>query len=358
MVKLVEIDSIKEPIAKSPGFEKKQLSHYKLDIMALCQFACKYCSSNSGNYLRINRSKFQAETQKQLGKPYLPSDTPDLIFVWPDVIDRLDQQLSSKSKNWGTGKTLMFSMLTDGFSPYLVKHGVTRQALEMILEKTSFRIRVLTKNSIVGSTEWIDFFSKWQDRFVVGLSIGSLDNDWARAIEIGTSIPSSRIKALHTLQQAKINTFGMACPIFPGASDPQNLEILISSMNPDLLESIWAEPFNDRSNWSIVRDGYSIGSSGYQLMNNIFESGNRQTWSRYASDLYERLFEIGKANGWSHKLKYLLYETDITDSDAKRLAPFHQILFQGPSEDGLSSNTHIRENQLNFQERQLVEKVE
>jgi len=357
MLKLVEIDSIKEPIAKSPGFEKKQLSHAKIDLMGLCQFGCRYCSSNSGNYLRINRSKFQTETQKQLGKPYLPGDTPDLIFVWPDVIDRLEKQLSSKSKDWGSGKTLMFSMLTDGFSPYLVKHGVTRKALEMILEKTSFRIRVLTKNSIVGSPEWIDFFSKWHDRFVVGLSIGSLDNDWARAIEIGTSIPSARIKALNNLQQAKINTFGMACPIFPDATHPKNLETLISSMNPDLLETIWAEPFNDRSNWSIVRDGYAIGSSGYQLMTDIFESGNRETWSRYACDLYEQLLQIGKANGWSQKLKYLLYETDITESDAKRLAPFHHILFQGPSEEGLSSNPHIREIQLKLQNQQLIENV-
>jgi hypothetical protein len=41
-------------------------------------------------------------------------------------------------------------MLTDGFSPHLVKEGVTEKALRLLLEHTSFRIRVLTKKSIVG----------------------------------------------------------------------------------------------------------------------------------------------------------------------------------------------------------------
>lgn len=350
MVKLVEINSIKEPITKSPGFAKKHLSNAKIDLLGLCEFGCLYCSSNSGNYLRINRTKFQAETQKQLGQPYLPHDTPDLMFVWPDVLERLESQLNSKSKDWGSGQTLMFSMLTDGFSPYLVKHGITRRALEMILENTSFRIRVLTKNAIVGSTEWLDFFSKWGDRFVVGLSIGSSDNDWARRIEKGTSIPSARIKALHRLQQANIKTFGMACPILPDAYDAPNLENLIGSMNPNLLETIWAEPFNDRSNWSIVRDGYGRNSSGYLWMTEIYENGDRQTWSSYACSLYERLILIGKAQGWDDKVKYLLYENDITESDAKKLAPFKHILFQGPNEDGLSTNPHIRKLQLELKD--------
>ena len=40
----------------------------------------------------------------------------------------------------------------------------------MVLDRTSFRIRVLTKNAVVGSKPWVDFFAKHGDRFVVGLS--------------------------------------------------------------------------------------------------------------------------------------------------------------------------------------------
>ena len=343
MSKIVELPSINEPIKASPGFAKKQLSEFKLDLMALCEFGCSYCSSNSGNFLRVNRKKFQEETERQLGKPYLPADTPDLLFVWPDVLQRLEDQLSRKPQSWGAGKTLVFSMLTDGFSPYLVKHGVTRRALEMVLERTSFRIRILTKNAVVGSQEWISFFDQWRHRVIVGLSIGSLDNEWARRIEKGASLPSARVKALHRLQEANIPTFGMLCPIFPDSMSPSALETLIDSLNPDKLETVWAEPFNDRGNWLKVREGYAVGSTGYQWLTDIYESGNRASWSRYATELYQRLVKHGKQHGWESKLKYLLYEGAITKSDAEKMVPFRQILMQGsPMDDGSSKNEEIR----------------
>ena len=53
--KLVIIDPLAKPIQSSPGFAKKLLADHKLDACGLCQFGCLYCSSNEGNYLRINR---------------------------------------------------------------------------------------------------------------------------------------------------------------------------------------------------------------------------------------------------------------------------------------------------------------
>ena len=95
---IVEIPSIKDPIKKSPGFHKKELADYKLDIMGLCQFGCAYCSSNAGNYLRINRDKFAALTEAQTGEALLPATTPGLTFKWSDFEERLDAQLATKAK--------------------------------------------------------------------------------------------------------------------------------------------------------------------------------------------------------------------------------------------------------------------
>ena len=39
---IVEVPTIMEPIRVSPGFEKKELSDFKLDLCALCGFGCKY----------------------------------------------------------------------------------------------------------------------------------------------------------------------------------------------------------------------------------------------------------------------------------------------------------------------------
>ena len=155
--KFVKVRTIIDPIKISPGFDKKDLSIYKLDIMGLCEFGCEYCSSTQGRYLMVHREEFANLTQEQLGEKIYPKDDPGLTFEWPDIIKNLESQLRKK-KTWGEGHTLVFSMLTDGFSPNLVKTGVTEEALTIVLERTSFRIRVLTKNQIVGTKKWIEFF--------------------------------------------------------------------------------------------------------------------------------------------------------------------------------------------------------
>ena len=213
------VGAIKDPIQPSPGFEKKLLAEYKLDILGLCGFGCSYCSSNNGYYLRINRARFAVATEQQLGKRVLPAEERRLTFLWPDILANLERQLTSKRPGWGAGKTLVFSMLTDAFSPEPLKSGTTEATMRLVLERTAFRIRVLTKNAVVGADKWLRLFSDHPDRFVVGLSIGTSDNDWARRVEMGTSTPSARLGALHRLQQAGLPTFGMLCPAFPDTYD-------------------------------------------------------------------------------------------------------------------------------------------
>src|SRR5665213_966382 len=66
--KLVVVPNTKTLIKESPGFHKKDLSEYKFDPLALCEFGCTYCSSNTGNYLRISRSNFAKLTEEQIGE--------------------------------------------------------------------------------------------------------------------------------------------------------------------------------------------------------------------------------------------------------------------------------------------------
>jgi DNA repair photolyase len=348
--KLVMVPSIKEPIQKSPGFAKKELATYKLDLMGLCGFGCSYCSSNAGNYLRINRERFADMTEAQLGERLLPATSPDLSFMWPDVLDRLRTQLDTKPRTWGAGDTLVVSQLTDAFSPQLLLDGITQAALALVLNNTSFRMRILTKNSIVGAQHWINFFRSWPGRFVVGLSTGTLDNEWARRVEAGTSSPQARIRATRALQDAGVPTFGMLCPIFPDVlSKPHqsaaSLEDLIKAIRPDLCETVWAEPYNDRSNWQAVQAGYDVGSFGWRWFSNVFGDGRLvRGWSSYATQLYTRLRDIAERDGWLPKLKYLLYEDGIAAEDAPDLAGLRGVLLQSKPADektGRSANMAV-----------------
>jgi hypothetical protein len=65
--KVVRVPCIIRPLTGSPGFDKKELAQFKLDVVALCEFGCRYCSSNWGNYLRIRRKQFADLTEQQLG---------------------------------------------------------------------------------------------------------------------------------------------------------------------------------------------------------------------------------------------------------------------------------------------------
>lgn len=345
--RIVEVPAIKNPITKSPGFVKKKLSEYKLDVMALCGFGCHYCSSNTGNYLRINRRPFAAAAEEQLGAAAYPTAHPELAMIWPDVLDRMQAQLDRKRPGFGRGKTLVFSMLTDGFSPVNVTSGVTEAALRMVLDQTEFRVRVLTKNAIVGSDKWIQFFLNHPGRFVVGLSTGTMDDEWAQRVEIGTSTPTARLRALRRLQDADVPTFGMLCPVFPDMLEGDGLEHLVAAIRPERCENVWAEPYNDRFNWHSVRDGYPESSSGREWMDRAFDGSRSESdpvWSQYANELYMRLSKHAEANGWVGKLRYLLYEDQIVADDAVGFggAGFEGVLLQSkPGEDGLSRNPHV-----------------
>jgi DNA repair photolyase len=339
---VVDVPSVQNPIAESPGFAKKLLSDYKLDSLGCCEFGCHYCSSNWGNYLRINRQRFADLAEVQIGQRLYPSDEPRLTFHWPDFGKKLTAQLAKKPSDWGRGMTLVYSMLTDGFSPSLVKDGITEATLRAVLERTEFRIRVLTKNAIVGTPKWIEFFRKHSDRFVVGLSIGSTDDKWAKQVERFTPPPSRRLDVLNDLQDAGIPTYGMLCPVFPDAMESNKLEELIDRIRPEMVEHVWAEPFNDRKNWPQVRNGYAPGSVGYKWLTAVYEDGKKYLWSEYATELYVRLRDKARREGWLHKLRYLLYEDAITEKDAKAFRGLKGVLLQSkPAENGKSRNPYI-----------------
>lgn len=343
VTKVVAVPSIKQLITESPGFAKKRLSDYKLDLLALCQFACRYCSSNAGNYLRINRVKFAALTHEQLGEALLPSTAPELMFAWTYWKEKLLAQLDRVGPTFGTGKTLVYSMLTDGFSPHLVGSGATREALDLILQRTQFRIRILTKNAVIGTAKWCDYFREHPDRFVVGLSTGTTDDAWAKKVELFTAVPSRRLQSLRRVQDAGVPTYGMLCPVFPDMLQGDRLEKLIDDIRPELVEHLWAEPYNDRQNWMKVRDGFLPSSDTYRWMNAAFGGKDDDVqWSAYATELYVRLRNKACREGWLHKLRYLLYEDKITASDAKEFAGLEGVLLQSkPAADGKSRNPHI-----------------
>lgn len=325
---IVNVPSIKDPIKVSPGFAKKELATHKLDIMGWCAANCLYCSSPSGNYLRINKARFADLAEEQTGQRLYPGVDPALTLRWEDFEARLDEQLRTKPKDgsWGADKVLMFSQLTDSFSPWAVREGLTRRTLEKVLKRTEFRIRVLTKFDTVGDNTWIAFFKEHKNRFVVGLSIGTLDDAWARKVEVGTSSPSARLRALHRLQDEGIPSYGMLCPVFPDVLGGNGVERLVEAIRPERCETVWSEPFNDRANWRAVAASYDEENGYRHILKTMFGRPGAAPWSTYAKYLYERVHAaLGE---YAAKHRYLLYQDGMTNEAREALRDAPGVLFQ------------------------------
>lgn len=333
---LVIVPNRKTLIQPSPGFAKKQLAHFHLELAALCGFGCAYCSSNTGYYLRVNAQKFAAATAEQTGGSFDPKTNPNLFLMYEDVVGDLERELATKPREYGAGKTLMFSQLTDPFSPELVERGITLAALRLLLERTSFRIRILTKGE-PGGRGFNALYRRYRDRIVIGLSIGTLDDDWAACVEKGTLPPSARAGTHCGLQDAGFATYMMLCPVFP--SQMRFIPGITELLGAHRVEHVWCEPYNDRINWRHVQSSLPADSTDRVWLEEAFANGRHDLWSDYAARLYEAVFGAATRDGWVHKLRFLLYEDLVTAADAPRFGKLEGILLQNkPLPNGRSKN--------------------
>ncbi len=335
----------KDIILPSPGFALKELSTWHVDLVRRCAAMCGYCSTNSGTSTRIQRRRLKVLALEQLGEAIDPTQTPDVAIVWDpaEVLRRLEAQLAGKPPTWGEGETLVVSMLTDAFLGQPFLSGLTMQVLGILLTRTKFRLRILTKSSLVARADLLALWKLYPGRVVVGLSVGTLDDAWASndatGAERGASTPSARLRALAKLQDAGVATFGMACPLFPHVLDGE-LEILLEKMRPALVERIWFEPFNQRGKADTVAATYPEGSRWRGWFDRAFGAGHDPVlWSHYATELYLRTRAKADVEGWTAKLAYLLYEGQITEADAKRFPDLRGVLLLGPTDDA-GQSTH------------------
>lgn len=338
---------LQNPMTPCPGFAKKRLADWKIDLLFLCFFGCTYCSSNFGNNMRCRGGRVAASLEIDAKIEFAKTC---IAFDKIDFLNQLRRQLDRLPRDFGTGETIIVSMLTDPFSPPVRESGFTREVLELLLNRTAFRIRILTKWAVGLDRNWLDYLAAHRDRFVVGMSCGSLDDSFSRAVELYTSKPSSRVRAFEALRERGILVYAMFCPILPGAHEPAELDRVVDAFNPahPLVETVWAEPFNDRRTANAVLSGLrDAGHPWSEPFADIFGSDSPKTaWSRYATDLLLALRADALAGGWLHKLHFLLYEAAITAADAARIGNLDGILLQSVTKDGRSKNPHFREMQF------------
>lgn len=144
------------------------------------------------------------------------------VFVKLDAPSRFREFLAKPGWN---PETITFSGVTDCYQPAEARFQVTRGCLEVALEARQ-PVAIITKNALV--LRDLDLLREMAEHRLVqvALSITTLDESLARAMEPRTSPPRSRLDAVRKLSEAGIPVNVMTAPIIPGLNDSEIPAIL------------------------------------------------------------------------------------------------------------------------------------
>ncbi len=172
-----------------------------------CEHGCIYCYARPGHeYLGLSCG-LDFETK---------------VFAKREAPALLRKELFRKS--W-QGETIMMSGVTDCYQPLETDMKLTRQCLEVMLE---FRqsVSIITKSSLI--LRDLDILQEMArlNLVHVAVSITTLDNRLAGAMEPRAASPRARLDTVRTLARTGVPTFVMAAPIIPALNDQEIPAIL------------------------------------------------------------------------------------------------------------------------------------
>jgi len=188
----------------------------------------------------------------------------------------------------------------------------TIESCRLILTKTNWQIRLLSKSSLLPRVA--QALGDWPDRVIYGVSTGTLSDGVARAFEPDAPLVSKRIEALRWLQDHGFRTFGMLCPSLPQpnkAAYAAFAQDCAASIRADLCEHVWAEPMNVRGA-SLLRTTKTLRDAGYAAEADLLEgvSHDGPEWEDYARSTFEAHAAV-YANQ-PGKLRFLQYVSKAT----------------------------------------------
>ncbi|MFW9970822.1 MAG: radical SAM protein [Candidatus Odinarchaeota archaeon] len=134
---------------------------------------------------------------------------------WGQFLDIKTFDLNKIKPQRYNGKVILLSSVTDPYLPLEKKYQNTRKILEKLIG-TEAEISILTKSKLV--VRDIDLFKKFKN-VNVGISLSTLDENFAKIIERAASKPLERLEAIKEISKAGIKTYTFISPYFPEITD-------------------------------------------------------------------------------------------------------------------------------------------
>jgi DNA repair photolyase len=168
---------------------------YSMNLYRGCQHQCIYCDSRSECY---QIEKFS-----------------DILYK-ENAIELLENELARKRVKGtiGTGS------MNDPYMPVEAKLELTRRALELIA-RFRFPVHVITKSDLV--LRDLDLLRRINEVYTaVSFTITAADDQLAKKLEPGASLPSARLRAMKILADNGILTGVTMMPILPFIEDNED----------------------------------------------------------------------------------------------------------------------------------------
>jgi DNA repair photolyase len=177
-----------------------------------CEHGCIYCYARPTHAYLGHSAGLDFETK---------------LYAKTNAAAVLEQTLANPRY---TPKTIALGSNTDPYQPIERGLRITRAILE-VLSKTNHPVGIVTKSALV--VRDLDLLAPMAERGLVrvALSVTTLDNKIARAMEPRAATPKRRIEAIRHLSAAGVPTTVMVAPIVPGLTDPEIENILEAASN-------------------------------------------------------------------------------------------------------------------------------
>lgn len=180
---------------------------------------------------------------------------------WGDFLDVKTFDLNAIKPEKYNGKTILLSSVTDPYIPLEIKYQNTRKILERLV-RTGAEVSILTKSKLV--VRDIDLFKKFKN-IEVGISINTLNEDFASKIERTASKPKERLEALKQISEAGIKTYTFISPFFPEITDFKAIiEESVDYTDYYMFENLNFRPHNVPRIMRIIKENYPKLLSKYK----------------------------------------------------------------------------------------------
>lgn len=188
--------TVREITAKSILRKQKTVdswfvSRYGMNLYRGCTHNCAYCDGRAEKY----------QVDGEFGRD---------VAVKVNAIDILRRELdpARKRKPFPRGFVMVGGGVCDSYQPAEATYRLTRQALELLLER-HFPVHLLTKSTLIERDLDLLNAINQQQRVLISMSFSSVDDGISAVFEPGVPSPTTRLKTLATFKQR-----GFACGMF------------------------------------------------------------------------------------------------------------------------------------------------